>query len=80
MVDFYDQNSAVNCMCSVYLLVVQPITIGGKFSCWEEEDEERDGTMYVITQMTEEHLQKQPDHRLLMILPELGLGLGLGLG
>lgn len=28
-------------MCSVYLLVVQPITVGGKSSCWELEDGER---------------------------------------
>lgn len=41
MVHFYDQNSAMNTMCSVYLLVAQPITIGGgKSSCWEEEEEE----------------------------------------
>lgn len=30
MVDFYDQNSAMNSLCSVYLLVAQPITIGGE--------------------------------------------------
>lgn len=46
MVDFYDQNSTTNTLFYASLLVAQPITAGGKFSCWEDEDEDRDGAAH----------------------------------